>query len=285
MSITTTTLARALTASSADNLVYLASSAGVAAVTTDLQIEDETISVLEVLTGGIVKVMRGIYGTTSVDHAAATTVSIGAPSDFHVLPATKLITPTQIAPGAVVAATSAGSITASKLTTTLATGFIPLDITNVVILASAAVPDLLEGARPDGNTAPSLARTNGATDICFRLAWAAASVAAIQWMVPLPPDLDDTGTIVIHLMLEKDTNTDTAAVVGVQLFQGKGDANAGGNTAALAAATLAEKTVIMAAADVLPVSGAPFLNICVTPGTHGTDAIRCYAAWVTYTRV
>jgi len=282
MSITYTTLAKAL--EPADTLAYLASSAGVAKTTTDLQIEDETIAVLEVLTAGVVRVMRGIYGTTAVSHASATVVAIGAPSDFHVLPATKLITPTQMATGAVVAAITSGTITAPKLSATLITGFIPLDIANVVILAAGAVPNLLEGARPDGNTSPSLSRTNGATDIAFRLAWAAAAVEEIQWMVPLPTDLDDTATIVIHLMLEKDTNTDVAAVVGVKLFQGKGDANAGGNTAALAVATLTDYTVVMAAADVLPQATAPFLNISVTPGTHGTDAIRCYAAWVTYTR-
>lgn len=283
MSITYTTLARAM--GQGDYLAYLTSSAGVTPNTTDLQIEDETLAVVQVLTGGVVKVARGWAGTAAVSHAAAAVVQIGVPSDFHTLPATKLITPSQMAAGAIqAAAIASGAVTASKLTSTLATGFIPLDIANVVILASGAVPNLLEGARPDGNTSPSLSRTNGATDIAFRLAWAAAAVEEIQWMVPLPPDLDDAGAVVIHLMLEKDTNTDTTAVVGVKLFQGKGDTNAGGNTAALAAAALADYTVTMAAGDVLPQATAPFLNISIVPGTHGTDAIRLYAIWVTYTR-
>lgn len=177
-----------------------------------------------------------------------------------------------------------GSVTAVKLSSTLKTGFIPLDIANAVVLSANAVQNTTEGGRPDGNTTPLLTRVNGATDIAFRLEWAAANVTEIQWSVALPPDLDDASDIVFHGMFEKDANTDTGAVVAVKLFQGKGDSNAGGNTAALSAATLAEKTVTMAAADVLAQSAAPFLSVAIVPGTHAADAVRLYAAWLTYTR-
>lgn len=179
----------------------------------------------------------------------------------------------------------AGTLGFGNVTSTLGTGFIPLDISNAVLLSAGAVQNTTEGGRPDGNSAPLLTRTNGATDIALRLEWVASSVAEIQWSVPLPPDLNDAAVLTLNLLLEKDTNTDTTTNVAVKLFQGKGDSNAGGNTAAIATATLAKYTVVMAAVDVLATSGtSAFLNVALVPGTHGSDAIRCYAAWITYTR-
>jgi predicted RecA/RadA family phage recombinase len=215
---------------------------------------------------------------------AMETVGSGSTDTIRVL---KLVSPGggSLGTGTVTATNlGTGSVTAVKLSATLKTGFIPLDISNAVILSSNAVQNTTEGGRPDGNTTPILARVNGATDIAFVLTWAATVVTEIQWSVPLPPDLDDAGAIVMHLWLEKDANTDTAAVVAVKLFQGKGDSNAGGNTGALSSATGAEYTVTMAAGDVLAQSAAPFLNVALVPGTHANDAVRCYAAWLTYTR-
>jgi hypothetical protein len=100
--------------------------------------------------------------------------------------------------------------------------------------------------------------------------------------IPKPPDLDDSANLTVHLMLAKNTNTDNAAVVGVSIWDGVGDTNAGGNTAALSASTLAEKTVTLAAADLAAAPG--FLNVGITPGTHATDAIYLYAAWIEYAR-
>lgn len=177
---------------------------------------------------------------------------------------------------------SGGTLDVQSGATIKRRGFIPLDIANAVILSSNAVQNLTEGGRPDGNSSPSLTRVNGATDIAFLLTWAASAVEEVQWSVPLPPDLDDASTLEVNLWIEKDTNTDTAAVVAVKLFQGKGDANAGGNTAALAVATGTLYTVTMSAANLLAASGAPFLNIALVPGTHANDAIRLYAAYVTY---
>jgi len=176
------------------------------------------------------------------------------------------------------------NVTAAKLTTTLATGFVDLPLADAILLATNDVQNTTEGGRLDGNTAPTLLRTNGATDIALRAVWAAAGVAEIQWQRNLPPDLDDAGTLTLHLWIEKDANTDTAAVVAAKLFQGKSDANAGGNTAALATATLTEYTVVMAAVDVLAAASAPFLNIALVPGTHANDAVRLYSAYITYTR-
>lgn len=190
-----------------------------------------------------------------------------------------------LAAGAVdAAAIDAGAVTAVKLEGNLAVGFIPLDITTARVIASNAIANTTEGGVPDGNTDPILARVNGATDKTLRLTWAAGSSVEIQFApIPKPPDMDGATAATVHLMLAKDTNTDTGAVVAVSIWDGVGDANAGGNTAALAAAALAEKSVTFAAADLAAPPG--FFNVSVIPGTHAADAIYLYAAWIEYARI
>lgn len=171
----------------------------------------------------------------------------------------------------------------TKVKGNLAVGYIPLDITSARLIAGDAIGNTTEGMLPDGNTDPILARVNGATDKALRLTWAAGSTVEVQFPpIPKPPDMDGGANATIHLMLAKDTNTDNGAVVGVSVWDGVGDANAGGNTAALAAAALAEKTVTIALADLADPPG--FLNVSVTPGAHAADAIYLYAAWIEYAR-
>lgn len=177
----------------------------------------------------------------------------------------------------------ANKVTSAMLTATMAKGFIPLDITTLKLINTNAIINTTEGGLPDGNTAPSLARVNGATDKALRVIWAASASGEVQFPpVPKPPDLDGAAALTLHLMLGKDSNTDNAVVVTAGIYDGVGDTDAGGATAALAAATLAEYTVTLAHGDLAEHPG--FLNICLTPGTHTTDAIWLYAAWLEYTR-
>jgi hypothetical protein len=234
-------------------------------------------------TGYLFGIARGaVSGNATTTILVDKVVTPGAPGVFGA----GSIGATELATSAVTTVKlAANAVTTAKLTATLGTGFIDLALTDAVLLSSNAVQNTTEGGRLDGNTAPTLTRANGATDIALLATWAASGAAEIQWARNLPPDLDDAGTIVVHLWIEKDTNTDSSAVVAVKLFQGKGDANAGGNTAALGTATLSEYTVTMAAGDVLAQATSPFLNIALVPGTHTTDAIRLYAAYLTYTRI
>jgi len=175
------------------------------------------------------------------------------------------------------------SVSARALTDTLATGFIPLDIGSLRIIAANVIGNTSEGMLLDGNTAPSLQRVNGATDKAMRVIWAASSSVEVQFPpVPKPPDLDGTADLTVHLMLGKDTNTDTTVTVDVQIFDGVGDTEAGSATAALAAAALSEYTGTILAADLAEAPG--FLNISLVPGAHTTDAIWLHAAWIEYTR-
>lgn len=178
---------------------------------------------------------------------------------------------------------AANAVTADKLSVTLGKGFIPLDITSARIIAGDVIQNTVEGGVPDGNTAPTLTRVNGATDKALRITWAAAGVAEIQFApIPKPPDLDGATDLEIHLMLAKDTNTNTAATIDVQIFDGVGDTEAGAATGALDTASLAEYSAAIAAAALAGHPG--FLNVSLIPSAHANDAIYMYAAWVEYTR-
>lgn len=175
------------------------------------------------------------------------------------------------------------SVTAVKLSSTIKTGYIPLDITTPRILSTNAVQNTTEAGVPDGNTAPTLARVNGATDIALALTWAANAVNEIQFApVALPPDVDDTANLTLNFLISKDTNTDTAAVVGVKCFEGIGGSNFGGNTAALATAAVTKYTVTVTAANLTAYPNT--LHIAMVPGTHANDAVILSGAWIEYTR-
>jgi hypothetical protein len=177
---------------------------------------------------------------------------------------------------------AANAVTAAKLTSTLGTGYIPLPLAQARIIASN---DIAAKGTPDGglvslDTDPTFKRINGATDKNLRIAWAATSVIPITWSFAYPPDLDDTAAVLVHLLLGMAGATDTPTVA-VNYFEGVGDTNAGGNTAALAA-TVADKTRTIAASDVgpYPISA----SVELVPAAHGTDAIYLYGAWIEYTR-
>lgn len=164
------------------------------------------------------------------------------------------------------------------------TGIVPLNFTTAREIASDDIQNLAaHGGIMASDSVPDLARVNGATDKALRLTWAATEQDEIQFEPFVkPPDLDAGSDLTVHLMLAKDANTDTAAVVDVQAWDGVGDTEMGGNTGALDAATLAEYTVTIANANVAAAPG--FINIGLVPGTHANDAIYCYGAWVEYTK-
>lgn len=183
--------------------------------------------------------------------------------------------------GSGVTAIGANKVLASMLGANLGKGHIPLDFTTAKIISADAIGNTTEGLFPDGNTDPSLARVNGATDKALRLIWGASSVVEVQFApIQYPGDLDDTAAVTVHFLARMAGATDTPTLT-VGYFENVGDTNAGGATGALSA-TIAEVSRTIAAADI----GAHpnFANIVVTPGAHGTDALWMYAAWVEYTR-
>lgn len=87
MSITTTTLASAMTAT--DTSIHVASATGITAPNfqtgsgiTILQVEQERMLVIAALNGTFVPVLRGYGSTQSVAHANGALVMIGLPTDY-----------------------------------------------------------------------------------------------------------------------------------------------------------------------------------------------------------
>lgn len=187
--------------------------------------------------------------------------------------------------GGIVDASAAGS-GGLLLPVNQQTGFIPMPLfgwrkittNNFGAIAVASG----NGGQLATDTTPILSRINAATDKKARISWVATDVSEIQYDLAYPPDLDDTAALTINLLVYKDANTDTGAVLGVGFFEGVGDTNAGGNTAAITETAAAQKTVVIAAGDVgaYPKGAA----VTIIPGTHGNDAIYLLAAWCTYVR-
>jgi hypothetical protein len=184
--------------------------------------------------------------------------------------------------GAGVTAIGATKVLASMLGANLAKGYIPLDITTAKIISGNAIGNTTEGLLPDGNTDPSLARVNAATDKALRVIWAASSVVEVQFApFAYPPDLDDTANVTVNFIAAMAGATDIP-VLTVSYWEGVGDTDAGGATAAVTGTTLARYSRTIAATDV----GAypKVATVGVTPAAHGSDALHLYAAWVEYTR-
>ena len=187
-----------------------------------------------------------------------------------------------IASGAITATKLASAaVTAAKLSSTLKKGYIPLPLSSA---REIATNDIINTAGDAGilssNTSPALQRVNAATDKKLRIAWASSNSDEIVWDFTYPPDLDDTEPIVVHLIAGMAGATNTP-VLTVSFFEGVGDTNAGGNTAALSA-TVADVTVSIAHTDVLAAGfGA---SIGVVPGAHTTDALYLYGAYIEYQR-
>lgn len=178
---------------------------------------------------------------------------------------------------------AAGAVTAAKLSTTLKTGFIPLPLTAFRLISSNDIP---ASGTPDGgvlsqDTAPKLERVNDATDKQLRVAWAATGVVEITAQFVYPPDLDEASNVEVHILAAMASTNDTP-LIGVNFWEGVGDSNAGGNTAAITGATVAEYSVAIAAANV-GATPKP-ATIGIIPAAHGTDALYIYGVWIEYTR-
>ncbi len=166
-------------------------------------------------------------------------------------------------------------------------GFIMLDITSLRVITSNDIPN--KAADPEGgmlvlDSVPILERSNDATDKSLRVHWVLSGVEEVQFpSVPMPPDLDSSADVTLHLVAEMSGATDTATAMTVSIWDGVGDTNAGGNTTPDFTDALGEFILTIGNADI---SGGPtgFFNISMFPEAHGTDAIFLYAVWIEYTK-
>jgi len=173
-------------------------------------------------------------------------------------------------------------------------GFIPLDITSLREIGTDTaneIGDTADGTANDpyggllaADTTPSLKRINLATDKGLRVAWPNTDVTEVQFPpVTMPPDLDETSDVIVHLIARMSGGADTTTSFDVQVFDGIGDTEMGGLATPDMTSTLAETTLTISAANV---SGNPtgVLNIALVPEAHATDNIELYGAWIEYTK-
>jgi len=237
---------------------------------------------LDVVLQGPVTGLAGMTpGATAYVSDTAGAVADAAGSNTYIIGKAETATTLFIAPYRVdtIADTS---VTAAKLSTTLKTGHIHLPLTGWRLIASNDIPNTAGDAGVlSSNSAPALARVNGATDKKLRISWAASGVVGITTDFVYPPDLDDTAAVVVKVRAAMAGASDTP-VLAVNYFESVGDTNAGGNTAAVTGTAVALYSRSIAAGDVgaAPTSA----TVEIVPAAHGTDALYIYGAWVEYTR-
>lgn len=174
---------------------------------------------------------------------------------------------------------------ASGLATNLKTGFKELPLGSWRLIASNDIPAIAVASGNGGNlavdSAPKLIRVNAATDKKLRIQWAASSSVEITNDWTYPPDLDDTAVVTLHMLASMGGATDTPTIT-LGYFEGVGDTDAGGATAAITGTAVTEYTRTIAAADIGAHPNAA--SIALTPGAHTTDVLNIYATWIEYTR-
>ncbi len=130
-------------------------------------------------------------------------------------------------------------------------------------------------------TTPKLDLANGDTDAALVVTWAATNVDPVLFQVALPPNLDVSEDIVVHLRAKMSGAANTP-VISADCHFNEGGAKIEADTAALSAA-VQNLTITIDAADVP--AGAKVLTVELTPGAHATDAIVLSMLGVTYTGV
>lgn len=162
-------------------------------------------------------------------------------------------------------------------------GYIPIDLSVFrEVAANVTQNAAANGGLLASDTTPAYERVNAATDKALRINWVAANVDEITASFSYPPDLDDTNAVEVHILAASGGATNSPTIA-VGYFEGVGDTNAGGNTAAVTGTTVAEYSVTIAAADIG--THPNFASVSLTPAAHGTDALRLYAVWIEYTRL
>ncbi len=179
--------------------------------------------------------------------------------------------------------TSAKVTLAAMRTFLVGKGKHSLDITSLrEIVSDETDVDANHGGILTLDSTPRLKRVATSTDKALKVEWVGGNVDEVQFPpFFMPPDLDEVSDVTIHLLAKMDASGDTPTI-DVQVFDGIGDTEMGSATAALSD-TLAELIVTIGNADI---SGHPtgFFNISLIPGTHATQLVELYAAWIEYVR-
>lgn len=174
-------------------------------------------------------------------------------------------------------------VTAAKLTTTLATGFIPIPLTSLRSVTSNALPAAsANGGLLASDTTPILNMSNGDTDSALRVSWEASVNTPIVFQVALAPDLDVSMPITLHVRAFMSGTTDTPVLDSDSYFN-ESDTKVEDASAAITGATPTEYIITIASADIP--ADAQTMTCEITPSAHTTDSISITSLWVEYKRV
>ena len=172
------------------------------------------------------------------------------------------------------------------------TGFIPIPLTALREIISNDIPTRSDTELTDIATkgtgvlsktsTPQFEYVNGDTDSAMRLEWASSNGDPVAFNTPLPPDVDTSSAIELHVVAAMGGATDTP-VFDLDTFFNVADTKVSDATAAVTGTTVAEYTATIAAADIPTLPWV--VNIEMTPGAHTTDALYLYAVWLEYTKI
>jgi hypothetical protein len=169
----------------------------------------------------------------------------------------------------------------------LGVGFIPLPLaswreifTNDIGVAATGAAQGSGGILAS-DTTPLLERISTTTDQALRITWATTVTDEITIQTPLPPDLDVTADIELHIRAAMGGATDDPLITADTFFN-EGDSVVTDTVEVTGGATYTDYTITIAAADV-PV-GAQVASISLTPESSATDALYVTAIWLEYTR-
>jgi hypothetical protein len=164
-------------------------------------------------------------------------------------------------------------------------GFINVPLTSFRELAAGV------GINAAGNggilaTDTSPIYTNIGDGDAARIAWPAGNADQIQAQLNLPPDIDLTKNLVVHMLCSKDANVNNAVHMDGEAYFGESDADC---FPAAAAANLliqakGEYTATILAAD-LPATQTDFnMTLVLMPEAHAGDAVYLHGVWLEYTK-
>jgi len=162
-------------------------------------------------------------------------------------------------------------------------GFIPIPLTSFRELAAGVIINAAgNGGLLASDTTPIL--TCIADGDALRIAWAAGNADQIVASVMLPPDLDITANLVVHLLGSKDGNTnDTVHLYGEAYF---GESDADCFPAAAAANLLVqakgEYTATIPLADLPATQVNHNMTLVLMPEAHANDIVYLHGAWLEY---
>lgn len=162
-------------------------------------------------------------------------------------------------------------------------GFIPIPLHSLRETTNFDVSNIAaNGGILASDTTPIMDAINVATDGCQRILWASSNNDQVVFQAPLPPYIDTTADLVIHMRIVSGGTTDAVGFTFASFFN-EADTSVADTSGTNQTTTYAEVVATIAAADIP--SGAQTLTCGLTPVAHTTDTLAMSSIWIEYTRV